>query len=285
MQRRSAKLTKRFALVGGLIIVIACISIAGLNRYLASADLAAMAERNNIALTRSIANAIWPRFASFISAAPKLSREALRSHPITEQLRRAIDWQMNGLSVIKVKILNLDGFTVFSTERGQIGEINNSSTGFLAAKAGRVASQLTHRDKISAFEHVIEDRDILSSYIPIQSKAKKIRGVIEVFNDVTELRDRAKHSQFLQIAIIGTTFGCLYILLIFVVWRNERHSQRQQDENAILTRNAAIAEESSRLKSAFLANMSHELRTPLNAILGFSEIIKSQMFGPVGSPK
>ncbi len=36
-------------------------------------------------------------------------------------------------------------------------------------------------------------------------------------------------------------------------------------------------------KSHFLANMSHELRTPLNAILGFSETIKDQTFGPVGS--
>ena len=36
-------------------------------------------------------------------------------------------------------------------------------------------------------------------------------------------------------------------------------------------------------KSQFLANMSHELRTPLNAIIGFSEIIKCQTFGPVGS--
>jgi len=45
------------------------------------------------------------------------------------------------------------------------------------------------------------------------------------------------------------------------------------------------AESANRTKSAFLANMSHELRTPLNAIIGFSEIIKSQMFGPVGSQK
>jgi signal transduction histidine kinase len=41
------------------------------------------------------------------------------------------------------------------------------------------------------------------------------------------------------------------------------------------------AENANRNKSEFLANMSHELRTPLNAILGFSEVLKEQMFGEV----
>lgn len=43
------------------------------------------------------------------------------------------------------------------------------------------------------------------------------------------------------------------------------------------------AEQASLAKSQFLANMSHELRTPLNAIIGFSEIIGSEMLGPVGT--
>ncbi|TDI63659.1 MAG: PAS domain S-box protein [Alphaproteobacteria bacterium] len=45
------------------------------------------------------------------------------------------------------------------------------------------------------------------------------------------------------------------------------------------------AEAANHAKSRFLANMSHELRTPLNAVIGFSEMIRAQTFGPVGSPK
>ena len=45
------------------------------------------------------------------------------------------------------------------------------------------------------------------------------------------------------------------------------------------------ADSANRAKSSFLANMSHELRTPLNAIIGFSELIKNQIFGPINNPK
>ncbi|MDQ0324493.1 two-component system cell cycle sensor histidine kinase PleC [Rhodopseudomonas julia] len=45
------------------------------------------------------------------------------------------------------------------------------------------------------------------------------------------------------------------------------------------------AEELSRVKSEFMANVSHELRTPLNAIIGFSEMMQSGAFGPLGNEK
>jgi len=45
------------------------------------------------------------------------------------------------------------------------------------------------------------------------------------------------------------------------------------------------AETANKTKSEFLANMSHELRTPLNAIIGFSEVMKSELFGKIGSKK
>ena len=43
------------------------------------------------------------------------------------------------------------------------------------------------------------------------------------------------------------------------------------------------AEAASHAKSEFMAAMSHELRTPLNAILGFSEMMETRVFGPLGA--
>ncbi|MGD9669960.1 MAG: sensor histidine kinase [Hyphomicrobiaceae bacterium] len=44
------------------------------------------------------------------------------------------------------------------------------------------------------------------------------------------------------------------------------------------------SEAANKAKSRFLATMSHELRTPLNAIMGFSEVMKSEVLGPISNP-
>jgi PAS domain S-box-containing protein len=68
----------------------------------------------------------------------------------------------------------------------------------------------------------------------------------------------------------------------------KRARDELQRKNTALTavaeelREAQIAaEDSNRAKSRFLAHMSHELRTPLNGILGFADIMRAGLFGPV----
>ena len=59
--------------------------------------------------------------------------------------------------------------------------------------------------------------------------------------------------------------------------------QRESEE---ATRRALIeTQEGSRAKAAFLAAMSHELKTPLNAVIGFSDLMRQELFGPVNEPR
>ena len=54
---------------------------------------------------------------------------------------------------------------------------------------------------------------------------------------------------------------------------------RQSSERLAVAKEEAEA--ANRVKTEFLANMSHELRTPLNAIIGFADIMRQGMFGPL----
>lgn len=70
--------------------------------------------------------------------------------------------------------------------------------------------------------------------------------------------------------------------ILLIVGRDiSAHKQAEAELKA----SKEAADLANRSKSEFLANMSHELRTPLNAILGFSEIIKDQLHGPIGDSK
>ena len=65
---------------------------------------------------------------------------------------------------------------------------------------------------------------------------------------------------------------------------NQDITEQKQIEEELL-RERTRAELANRAKTEFLANMSHEIRTPLNAIIGFADIIRHEVFGPVGNDK
>jgi signal transduction histidine kinase len=61
----------------------------------------------------------------------------------------------------------------------------------------------------------------------------------------------------------------------------EERTRELQRALTELSRKGRQLEVASEHKSHFLANMSHELRTPLNAIIGFSQVLRQRMFGPI----
>lgn len=87
----------------------------------------------------------------------------------------------------------------------------------------------------------------------------------------------------LQVYFIFLAKGLNATALAMLEFRAEKDAliAEIEEEKAISDEARRRAESANIAKSRFLATMSHELRTPLNAILGFSEVMHSEMLGPM----
>jgi two-component system, cell cycle sensor histidine kinase PleC len=119
------------------------------------------------------------------------------------------------------------------------------------------------------FEAQLED----GRWLHISERRTKDGGYVSVGTDITALKTHEEKLIDSEKRLMATVADL-------------RASQRRSAELAEkYAEEKTRAEEANQAKSKFLANMSHELRTPLNAIIGFSEIMESGMFGPLGAEK
>ena len=247
-------------------------------------------EHSSVVLARSISNHLWPTHRGFVKRVPSLNPETLQGRPEIDQITRDLRRLIEGLPVLKVKIYNLDGVTIYSTERRQIGEIKSSNIGFVtAAVSGKPASKYSVRDKFSAFSGEKFDVAVVETYAPVRSPSGDIVAVIELYTDVTTVAGRLESTTqailFASIGVFLIGFGGFLLL----VWRANRVIEEQRQE--LVDAREDLIEKNRRLafvndaQSDFFARVSHDLRTPMNAILGFSQILKSEQFGPLSNQR
>src|SRR5688572_207076 len=165
---------------------------------------------------------------------------------------------------------------------GEGGE-GGFNDGFQTAIKGDVKSEIEFEHRINIFDRVITDRQTVSSYIPIYDSDDHRRpvAVFEIYDDITELLAQFRESQIRIGTFLGSVLLLIYASLVMMVVRSELVARRNQEARVRMADAAARADAASTAKSEFLANMSHELRTPLNAIVGFSEVMKDGLLGPV----
>lgn len=125
--------------------------------------------------------------------------------------------------------------------------------------------------------------DMLSEFYTASSTLRK-EGVLIVDVTTKLLKEKNRlfekeHKYSNYLLLFAYILSLCLLTAVYVLFRRFCEAK----EKAEIARKEA--EQSNDAKTEFLASMSHDLRTPLNAIIGFSDIMKAEMFGPMANPR
>lgn len=274
-----------FGLIGFAMITAALIGTVYVSYQITKKHIVDSTEAANVAITRILLNEEWHRIAPLLPPAGLRDPGLLKARPENAAIERIVRLFSAGTDVLKVKVYDLQGLTVYSSDPRQIGEDRSGNPGFITARNGTPISELTYRGKFGAFDGDVHDRNLVSSYLPAIVGAS-VHAVVETYTDRTDSIEQARRAMAALALLLAPLLYGVYASLLLVVWRADTLRRAQQlklemfiDKRMVELADQAMENDEARVlaeaangaKSAFVANMSHEIRTPLTAIIGYAQ--------------
>jgi diguanylate cyclase (GGDEF)-like protein len=243
--------SNRYLIIASTIGIISIISLMILYRQITISSLVDHETRSNVAVTEIMSTLVRSEYRDLIDIDSAKISELGGKHPAIFRLDAEVKRLMRGSKLIKVNIYNLDGLAIFSTDPSQLNQDKSDNAGFINARAGKTASNITFRDQFDTFEGMRSNINVVSSYIPVGDRPlDQPEAVFEVYSDVTDLIDQMQSLQWKIIILVLGSVGVFYLLLIT--------SSRRMDRIE-----TARGEEVSRSEAQFRFQASHDALTGL----------------------
>jgi diguanylate cyclase (GGDEF)-like protein len=231
---RKFRLVRYFALASliGLLLVLA--PLVAIYRHFAIEALQDHATLANTATTQAFASSVWPQYAAYVQGASRMSKQQQADNPQLATLRRDVLQQLKGLSVPMVRIYDLHGLTVFSTDEKQIGEEKGNEAGVKAALAGKAWSLLEAEVPPNAMDMAAPERRLISSYLPIRvDDNHPPEGVLQLYGDASADMAQLQATLGRMTLLVLGTLAVLYAFLFAIVHRADRNLRRQAQRESL----------------------------------------------------
>lgn len=234
------KLLRYYSITSFVAILATALLLTWFYRRVAIEGIFQLAERGNLNLAQVAMNPIKADLLTFLRAAADV-KPGGAVPPLPASLSESIATLMHDDHfVAKIKIYNLQGVVIFSTERAQVGEDQSTNDGFRTASRGQVISDLVYRDTFNSFDEATEEDNLVQTYLPIRATpVDPVHGVFELYGDVNNLMHQAERMQFIIIAGAIPILLALYAVLVLLVRYANRTIEEQQ--RTIHERNETLA--------------------------------------------
>jgi hypothetical protein len=301
----SIRLVREFTTASLIAVVIVAFALASFYAWKAQAALVLQGEQKNATEVRLLLNQLDGTERAALDEVLALKQKPAEDGLLVKRLLQTFRQSAAGTTLVKLKLYSPQGLTVFSTEVRQIGEDKSAYPGFVAALGGAAASQLSERETFESMFGSLRAVSVIGSYLPVQDRNGKIVGVIEVYDDVTQLVKAVNASRWDVFVLSALLMLTLYATLLFVVRRASRRvalrerqlefevaqrgrmfseamraqqtteKQQRETEKAYTAAVASrrVAEESNLAKTELLGKLGEEMRTPLNGMIGTTDVL------------
>lgn len=219
------RLVRIFTYSGFALVLILTLTLGVLFRGIALETLLEMGQISNENAADALELVIWPKYADHIRAASQVDVKALQELRFTAPLHRSLVEATKGTAVVKINLYDLNGRIIYSSDPQLIGTVPAMTPRLQAALRGQPerTARLILGQQLNAFGAVLQDRNILSTMLPIAISSQGTpAAVLQIYSDVTPLVRRIEAAQRFVLWSVSAMLAVLYVFIYFFAQRLQR---------------------------------------------------------------
>ncbi len=239
------KLLRYFSTASLLAFVVMSLLLSYTFRQLTIGSMLQGYEREHVNYAQVISNLIWEeRFEPLMSKMAGKTSAQMQAEPEIVELHQKVQALLKDTRIFKIKVYDLNGMTIYSSEVKQIGEDKSKNAGVMGALRSVSKSKLVHQNQFSTFEGEVQDRDVVESYVPrLDPTTGKVRGVLEIYGDATDGLSEIARRQWVITGAVVSLLALLYLALFVIVKRAQDQIIVQSRERQKALQSLALSEE------------------------------------------
>jgi signal transduction histidine kinase len=252
------RLARRYGITSLIAMVITSLVTFLFIRYEAITIVEDASKRSNETLAIATEYALNDHFVMFINVVEKNKDREISNLPFEPVLERIIRKMLSDTHVVRIKLYDLSGNVVYSTDPDYKGDDEEQNSAFKSARAGVPKTSLVYEKSFNLF-YSTDDNNLVQTYVPIRaSETTPVLGVMEIYSDITDYIIEANKTIFVLLISILLLMGFLYFFLLLHIKKSERIIENQNRDTRekkklleFLTSKMITAQEDEKKRIAF----------------------------------